>query len=148
MKTKKDFTGYDGSTPLENQRHERFCILIVEGKNTGDAYVAAGFKEKDAVKTACALMKRPEILERINFLRQPAIEKAQLTLETHLKDLQDIRDAALRNGEFSPAVAAEVARGKAAGLYVTKTEAKVGVTGIPEGADFEFRVTVRKAASA
>ena len=34
----------------------------------------------------------------------------------------EIRDKALSKGSFSAAVAAEVARGKAAGLYVTKSE--------------------------
>ncbi len=49
----------------------------------------------------------------------------ELDLATHLVDLKDIREGAMRNGAWSAAVAAEVARGKAAGLYVTRSEMTV-----------------------
>ena len=46
-------------------------------------------------------------------------------MTTHLTDLKDIRDGAVRNGAWSAAVTAEVARGKAAGLYVNRSELTV-----------------------
>ena len=46
-------------------------------------------------------------------------------MSTHLTDLRDIREGAIRNGAWSAAVTAEVARGKAAGLYVTRSELTV-----------------------
>jgi len=51
--------------------------------------------------------------------------KAGLNLSTHLTDLKDIRDGAMRNGAWSAAVTAEVSRGKAAGLYVNRSELTV-----------------------
>ena len=51
--------------------------------------------------------------------------KAGLNLSTHLTDLKDIRDGAMRNGAWSAAVTAEVSRGKAAGLYINRSELTV-----------------------
>ena len=45
-----------------------------------------------------------------------------MSLGNHLTDLKEIRDGAIRNGAWSAAVTAEVARGKAAGLYVNRSE--------------------------
>jgi hypothetical protein len=39
--------------------------------------------------------------------------------------LKDIRDGAMRNGAWSAAVTAEVSRGKAAGLYINRSELTV-----------------------
>lgn len=51
-------------------------------------------------------------------------EKAQLTLETHLQTLAELRDKALAKENFGAAVTAEVSRGKPAGLYVERTDIK------------------------
>jgi hypothetical protein len=55
-------------------------------------------------------------------LQTSASKKVGLDLATHLTDLKDIREGAMRNGAWSAAVGAEVARGKAAGLYINRSE--------------------------
>ena len=60
--------------------------------------------------------------ERIQALQEKAAKKVELDLSTHLTDLKDIREGAMRNGAWSAAVTAEVARGKAAGLYINRSE--------------------------
>jgi len=57
--------------------------------------------------------------------KKKTAEKVELDLSTHLTDLKDIREGAMRNGAWSAAVTAEVARGKAAGLYVNRSELTV-----------------------
>ncbi len=57
-------------------------------------------------------------------LREPAVEAAQITFEQHLKDLAEIRDAAMTADNHGAAVSAEVARGKAAGLYIARSETR------------------------
>lgn len=48
-----------------------------------------------------------------------------LSLKDHLAKLAELRDDAHDNGKFAAAIAAEVARGKAAGHYTTKHELTV-----------------------
>ena len=59
---------------------------------------------------------------RVKELRSPAVERAQLTLDGHLEDLKRVQDAAEKEGKYSAAISAEVARGKTAGLYVDRHE--------------------------
>ena len=68
-------------------------------------------------------MNNPKITARLAQLRAPSIERAHLNLDRHLDILARIRDNAEAKHQFSAAVAAEVARGKAAGLY-DKVEAQ------------------------
>ena len=55
-------------------------------------------------------------------MRQPIVEAAGLTLAGHLQRLKDLSDAAEKSNQMSAAITAEVARGKASGLYVEKVE--------------------------
>ena len=64
-------------------------------------------------------------MDRIQHLQEMGAMKAGLNLSTHLTDLKDIRDGAMRNGAWSAAVTAEVSRGKAAGLYINRSELTV-----------------------
>jgi hypothetical protein len=76
---------------------------------------------------------------RIANLRKPVVEAAQITLASHLERLQALSAAAEESSQFSAAISAEVARGKASGLYVDKTE----LTG-PNGGPVEFTKIVRE----
>ena len=52
--------------------------------------------------------------------------KNTMLISTDTKEQQKIREQALENGSYSAAVQAEVARGKAAGLYVEQKIIKHG----------------------
>jgi hypothetical protein len=89
---------------------------------------------KEAVYVeASKLLSHPKISLRLDELRQPAIEAAQMTLEGHLADLKMMRDLAMAEKQYSAAINAETQRGKAAGFYITRTENKTEVSG-PDGA--------------
>lgn len=108
------------------QKQENFCLLYIETGNASKAYRIAydaeNMKESTVNRNAKALMDNSKIAARIAELRAPAIAKAQITLEQHLIDLKRLRDLAEASQKFGPAVQAEMARGKASGLYVDKTE--------------------------
>lgn len=105
-------------------KQEAFCLAYLETGNASEAYRRA----YDAVKMKPATVNRKanelisdgKITARLDELRRPAVEKAQVTLECHLNDLKKLRDNAEAAGQFSAAISAEVARGKAAGLYSEK----------------------------
>jgi phage terminase small subunit len=122
---------------LLTAKQEAFCLAYIETGNASEAYrraySASRMKPTTVNREANALFENHNITTRLDELRQPAIEKAQVTLEGHLNDLKELRDAAKEAEQFSAAIAAEVARGKAAGVHVEKTETKhSGAIGAPE----------------
>ena len=107
-------------------KQESFCIAVASGKGISDAYRIAydheGMKPASVNRMASELMTDLRITSRIAELKAPVIAAAQITLADHLRDLQDLRDAAKSAAQFSAAITAEVSRGKASGLYIDKAE--------------------------
>ena len=108
-------------------KQEKFAQNVAKGMKKTEAAKQAGYSEKNADRAGTILTSKanPVVQKRINELQTKAADKAVLTLKNHLEDLKDIREGAVRNGAWSAAVTAEVARGKAAGLYVTRSELTV-----------------------
>lgn len=108
------------------QKQENFCLAYIETGNASEAYRRSysceNMKEATINNNASKALEHSEIAARIAELRAPVIAKAQITLEQHLNDLKRLRDLAEASEKFGPAVQAEMARGKASGLYVDKTE--------------------------
>ncbi|MAN64564.1 MAG: hypothetical protein CMI60_21750 [Parvibaculum sp.] len=106
----------------------KFVNLLVynEGRLTAtECAVQSGYAKERARSSASELQNSnyyPLVVQEINKLRKEVNEKYRASLETHMRDLADIKRRALEENSFSAAVQAEVARGKAAGLYhETKT---------------------------
>lgn len=108
------------------QKQENFCLSYIETGNASEAYRRAydaeNMKEATVNNKSHVLLKNGDITARLSELRAPVVAKAQITLEQHLIDLKRLRDLAEASEKFGPAVQAEMARGKASGLYVDKTE--------------------------
>jgi phage terminase small subunit len=108
-------------------KREAFAQAVASGKSQADAYRAAyncspSAKPKTVQESASRLMADPKVAARVAEIRAPIVERAGITLDGHLKDLMELREAAKAAGQFSPAISAEIARGKAAGLYTDKVE--------------------------
>jgi phage terminase small subunit len=107
-------------------KQETFCLVYIETGNACEAYRRAYDCESMGATTikreAARLLDNPTIATTLTALRAPVIEAAQITLASHLNDLADLRDRAAGAGLYSAAIAAEIARGKAAGVYVEKSE--------------------------
>ncbi len=105
-------------------KQEKFAQEVASGKSQAEAYRVAydtdDMKDTTICKRASELMLNGEITGRIEKIRQPIVEKAQLTLDRHLVNLLNLRDGAINDGKWGAAVAAEIARGKAAGIYENK----------------------------
>jgi phage terminase small subunit len=122
-------------------KQERFCQEIVAGKSQADAYRAAfdakAMKDATIQQAASRLMADCKVAARVAELRKPVTNAAQVSLAEHLARLSGLSEAAEKEGKYSAAVAAEIARGKAAGLYVERTEltgkdgAPIPVTSVP-----------------
>ncbi len=113
-----------------NERQMRFCELIVAGYGSNKAYQVAYDIPDEKVDPTVAvrgskMMRNPKVVAHLDKIRAPTIVRLGLTLEKHLDKLEEIRDAALKAGNFGAAVTAEVSRGKAVGLYIERSESTV-----------------------
>lgn len=113
------------SKPLTSQQ-EHFAKLVAQGKSHSDAYRGAYKAEKmkptSINEEASRLMANPAISSRVDEFRKEFAPINRLTLENHIEELNRLKELALEAGKFEAAITAEVNRGKASGLYVTKTE--------------------------
>lgn len=120
-------------------KQEAFVIAYLESGNASEAYRRAyraeNMKDASIRVNAAKLLANTNIALRVEQIRKPAADAAQVTVEQHLNDLKRIRDAAFDEGKYAAAATAEVARGKVAGLYVEKVEHSGGVQ-IIEVADY------------
>ena len=70
--------------------------------------------------------KFPLVVKYIGELRTEVQKKYEVSFERHITELGRIRQEALAKGAFSAATNAEVARGKAAGLYIEQKIIRTG----------------------
>jgi len=111
---------------------QRFAQLLVsnEGRKTPtECAIEAGYDKDSAYVRASELrnpQKYPLVVKYIGEIREEYQKKYEVTYERHISELGKIREAALKKGAFSAANNAEVARGKAAGLYVEQKIIRTG----------------------
>ncbi len=58
-----------------------------------------------------------------------------MTLEGHLRALAELRDKAKAANQFGAAITAEIARGKASGVHIEKSEQTVTTKELPSSID-------------
>ena len=91
--------------------------------------VDAGFEPEFARQYASKLQNPklyPLVVKYIGELREEWQKKYEVTYDRHISELGKIRAEALKKGAWSAAVNAEVARGKAAGLYIEQKIIRTG----------------------
>ena len=105
-------------------------IVTNEGRKNGfECAKDAGYAEDSARVRASELQNPklfPLVVKYIGELREEYQKKYAVTFERHISELGKIRQDALAKGAWSAAVNAEVARGKAAGLYIEQKIIRTG----------------------
>jgi phage terminase small subunit len=105
-------------------------LVTNEGRKTAtECAVAAGYSPDAAVVYASKLQSPktyPLVVQYIGQLRTEYQKKYDVTFERHISELAKLRDNARESKAWSAAVNAEVARGKAAGLYVEQKIIRTG----------------------
>ena len=124
---------------ITNNQHEKFAQALVKGKSHGEAYLAAGYKAKNAsVASAAAtrLLKKVNIQARVAELQTKAEERAVVDRAWVLKRLVENVDRAMtaipvttkdgQTGEYkyegSVANRALELLGKELGMFVDRKE--------------------------
>jgi phage terminase small subunit len=105
-------------------------VVTNEGRKTAtECAVDAGFEPEFARQYASKLQNPklyPLVVKYIGELREEWQKKYEVTYDRHISELGKIRAEALKKGAWSAAVNAEVARGKAAGLYIEQKIIRTG----------------------
>jgi len=114
------------------EKQQKFAQLLVtnEGRKTPtECAVEAGY-DKDTAYVRASELRNPRlyplVVKYIGEIREEYQKKYEVTYERHIAELGKIRQEALKKGAFSAANNAEVARGKAAGLYVEQKIIRTG----------------------
>ena len=114
------------------EMQQKFAELLVynEGRKTPtDCAIEAGYDKDSAHVRASELRnpnKYPGVVRYIGELREEIQKKYEITFEKHVAELAKLRDSSRDKGAWSAAINAEVARGKAAGLYVEQKIIRTG----------------------
>lgn len=130
-------------------KREKFAQAVASGMNQSDAYRSAfdagGMKPATINVKASELMADGKVRGRVDELRAPAVEAVGITLESHLRDLLALRNLAAKKEQMSAAINAEIARGKAAGVYADERMRILGPDGGPVQTITRIELVARKA---
>ena len=114
------------------EMQQKFAHELVSNEGRKYAYqcaIDAGYAKDRARQTAWELQNpkmHPLVVKYIGEIREEYQKKYAVTFERHIAELGKIRHDALKKGAWSAAVNAEVARGKAAGLYIEQKIIRTG----------------------
>jgi hypothetical protein len=116
------------------EMQKRFAEYIIFGGPDGpvsqsEAAVLAGYSKNRCRQEGSELMNprlSPLVAKFVGELKEERLKKFEVNYETHIAELDRIKQLALKKGSFSSAVNAETNRGKAAGLYIDRKIIKHG----------------------
>lgn len=122
-------------------REEKFARLLVEGKSQSEAFRithphSKRWKPDSVHQNASKLAAK--VWPRVQKMQDEAKERTLLTLEDHMKKLEELRDKAIADATWSSAISAEVKRGELMGFYVQRSESvntNFVISGSPEDDD-------------
>ena len=114
------------------EMQQKFAHELVSNEGRKYAYqcaIDARYAKDRARQTSYELQHpkhHPLVVKYIGEIRAEYQKKYAVTFERHISELGKIRIDALKKGAWSAAVNAEVARGKAAGLYIEQKIIRTG----------------------
>jgi len=110
----------------------KFANLLIseQGRKTAtQCAIEAGYAKESARQAASKLQNPklfPLVVQYIGELREEWQKQYEVTFGSHISELAKLRDEARDKKAWSAAVNAEVARGKAAGLYIEQKIIRTG----------------------
>jgi len=125
-----------------SEKQEKFVQFFVYHDLTKkECALRAGYKSPSvAASTMLHGVQFSHVQDRIAELTESKQLKYGITFDKVSRDLQMIRDAALEDGAYGPAVQAEMGRAKLAGLMIDKKEIKTGTIDQMDRGEVEARL--------
>ena len=100
-----------------SQKQKRFAREYMVDFDVPAAYVRAGYSEKSARSAGGRLLRDPRMKAFIAELGVEAAERADLTIDSVLKNLREDRKAARAANQYGPAVRADELLGKYLAMF-------------------------------
>lgn len=105
-------------------KQEAFCLAYLETGNASEAYRrsynAGGMKEASINRKAKEVMDNGKIAARLSTLRERAVQKTLVTVESVAKELEEARNLAMEIAQPGAAVSAAMGKAKLYGLIIDK----------------------------
>ena len=121
-----------GLPKVLTEKQKKFAHELVTNEGRKFAYecaIDAGYS-KEAARQQASVLQNPKqyplVVKYIGELREEYQKKYDVTFGNHIAELAKLRDEARSKKAWSAAVNAEVARGKAAGLYIEQKIIRTG----------------------
>ncbi|RZH03879.1 hypothetical protein [Acinetobacter pittii] len=112
-----------GAEPLEDERHEKFCQEYIANPKLriSEAGEAAGYEHR---QNAWTVYKRQDVQDRIAYLNLERMADLRVDQYLVIRNLRDIAEQAMAEGEFSAANKANELLGKHMNMFNEKVELK------------------------
>lgn len=112
--------------PEITDKEHKFIMAIMDGMNNSDAYRHAydcdGSSDRTIWGNASKVRNSAKVVAWLTHLRTTASADITVTRESHLRELERIKEMALANGNYGAASQCEVHKGKVIGAYVERVE--------------------------
>lgn len=106
--------------PLTNAKHELFAQEIAKGRTLEEAYALAGYARSRS--NSSVLRANQSISDRIAEIQRAATREVIVTVESLIREADEIQQLAIASGQLSAANGAMTIKAKMAGLWVDKTD--------------------------
>lgn len=105
---------------LENPKHERFAQELAKGKSATEAYAEAGYSESRS--SASRLLTNANIVARVAEITERAALRVEVSLASLIQEAEEVRAAALKDGQYSAAISAIKEKGVLSGVRIERRE--------------------------
>ena len=115
-----------GNKKITKKQEKFIDLMVYQDYNQTKCAHLAGYENPGVAATR--LLSEPgyeHVQEKIRDLKAIQRKKNEITFEGIANKLAEIRDVSLADGSYGPAVTAEIARAKLAGLMVDRKELKI-----------------------
>lgn len=106
--------------PLRNQRHERFCLALAEGRSISESFTLAGYSRNTG--NACRLNANESVRARVLELQTQTAANSKVTIESINRELDEAIAVAKGKHQAQAMVSASSMKAKLAGLLIERTE--------------------------
>jgi len=110
-------------------KQEKFCMEYIATGDSLTAYKAAGYapgkNHSDTRRRAGTLLKRPKIEQRIDDLREVALDRMAWSADHVLQRLDEVYQHSLSNGDYTNANRSVENVAKHLGMFIDRSEQRI-----------------------
>ena len=110
-------------------KQEKFCMEYIATGDSLTAYKAAGYapgrSHSDTRRRASTLLKKPKIEQRIDDLREVALDRMAWSADHVLQRLDEVYQHSLSNGDYTNANRSVENVAKHLGMFVDRSEQRI-----------------------